>query len=174
MIRRPPRSTLFPYTTLFRSKHTARQWEKRRHRERSHRDDDGPCQEGNRGVQIEGPKHEGQRETQRRKCGEGRQTKQCECREVVVQAPKRPIHLSQRPRDEISRSGSQRQSSLQESLLTERTRSLPVPVDGVERAATNGPACGHHRPCRRLRTEAEWIKTPARSIILPATSVHPH
>src|SRR2546430_7001874 len=25
MIRRPPRSTLFPYTTLFRSKHLARQ-----------------------------------------------------------------------------------------------------------------------------------------------------
>src|SRR2546430_17704890 len=26
MIRRPPRSTLFPYTTLFRSPHTARAW----------------------------------------------------------------------------------------------------------------------------------------------------
>ena len=26
MIRRPPRSTLFPYTTLFRSELTARQW----------------------------------------------------------------------------------------------------------------------------------------------------
>src|SRR5690349_23497949 len=27
MIRRPPRSTLFPYTTLFRSRHANRQWE---------------------------------------------------------------------------------------------------------------------------------------------------
>src|SRR5947208_8242783 len=26
MIRRPPRSTLFPYTTLFRSAHAARRW----------------------------------------------------------------------------------------------------------------------------------------------------
>src|SRR2546426_9108438 len=30
MIRRPPRSTLFPYTTLFRSSLSAR-WEERRH-----------------------------------------------------------------------------------------------------------------------------------------------
>src|SRR5438034_2087642 len=28
MIRRPPRSTLFPYTTLFRSREVARCWEK--------------------------------------------------------------------------------------------------------------------------------------------------
>src|SRR3712207_8597764 len=26
MIRRPPRSTLFPYTTLFRSRHSCRSW----------------------------------------------------------------------------------------------------------------------------------------------------
>src|SRR5436309_12144237 len=26
MIRRPPRSTLFPYTTLFRSRHASRAW----------------------------------------------------------------------------------------------------------------------------------------------------
>src|SRR6266496_4820061 len=33
MIRRPPRSTLFPYTTLFRSEHRLGQWlEPRRHR----------------------------------------------------------------------------------------------------------------------------------------------
>src|SRR3712207_6931821 len=34
MIRRPPRSTLFPYTTLFRS---ARERERRRHRSARHR-----------------------------------------------------------------------------------------------------------------------------------------
>src|SRR5436189_3711828 len=28
MIRRPPRSTLFPYTTLFRSRHGARRWQR--------------------------------------------------------------------------------------------------------------------------------------------------
>src|SRR3712207_8520352 len=33
MIRRPPRSTLFPYTTLFRSR---RQWRERRRRARHH------------------------------------------------------------------------------------------------------------------------------------------
>src|SRR5215208_7514372 len=32
MIRRPPRSTLFPYTTLFRSRHRARQRHRRCHR----------------------------------------------------------------------------------------------------------------------------------------------
>src|SRR2546427_8261590 len=30
MIRRPPRSTLFPYTTLFRSKNFRRRWPRRR------------------------------------------------------------------------------------------------------------------------------------------------
>src|SRR2546421_9373918 len=35
MIRRPPRSTLFPYTTLFRSLPARRQAEGRRHRDRS-------------------------------------------------------------------------------------------------------------------------------------------
>src|SRR2546425_4413289 len=33
MIRRPPRSTLFPYTTLFRSHHDGRQLRRRRRRE---------------------------------------------------------------------------------------------------------------------------------------------
>src|SRR5689334_24861847 len=33
MIRRPPRSTLFPYTTLFRSRHDVRPGEGRRSRE---------------------------------------------------------------------------------------------------------------------------------------------
>src|SRR5258708_30324160 len=32
MIRRPPRSTLFPYTTLFRSRHPARHLLDKRHR----------------------------------------------------------------------------------------------------------------------------------------------
>src|SRR5689334_24660748 len=32
MIRRPPRSTLFPYTTLFRSPHDERVWRHRDHR----------------------------------------------------------------------------------------------------------------------------------------------
>src|SRR2546430_11278943 len=32
MIRRPPRSTLFPYTTLFRSLHVPRNGEQRQHR----------------------------------------------------------------------------------------------------------------------------------------------
>src|SRR3712207_8794093 len=40
MIRRPPRSTLFPYTTLFRSAGDARLLRRARHRRR-HRDD--PC-----------------------------------------------------------------------------------------------------------------------------------
>src|SRR5258705_1007836 len=31
MIRRPPRSTLFPYTTLFRSHRQDRQWRRSRH-----------------------------------------------------------------------------------------------------------------------------------------------
>src|SRR2546430_7781927 len=31
MIRRPPRSTLFPYTTLFRSKRPPRSWARRDH-----------------------------------------------------------------------------------------------------------------------------------------------
>src|SRR2546430_8471393 len=31
MIRRPPRSTLFPYTTLFRSSFVCCRWRKRRH-----------------------------------------------------------------------------------------------------------------------------------------------
>src|SRR2546422_8572374 len=31
MIRRPPRSTLFPYTTLFRSRSTGRGWDHQRH-----------------------------------------------------------------------------------------------------------------------------------------------
>src|SRR3712207_8542630 len=38
MIRRPPRSTLFPYTTLFRSIPPARCWERR---ERAHQRTDG-------------------------------------------------------------------------------------------------------------------------------------
>src|SRR5690349_23735997 len=32
MIRRPPRSTLFPYTTLFRSRHVGAERDRRRHR----------------------------------------------------------------------------------------------------------------------------------------------
>src|SRR3712207_8431358 len=35
MIRRPPRSTLFPYTTLFRSRGSWPAWARRRHRARS-------------------------------------------------------------------------------------------------------------------------------------------
>src|SRR2546430_8743072 len=41
MIRRPPRSTLFPYTTLFRSRRRAR-------RERRGQDDDAPRRLGDR------------------------------------------------------------------------------------------------------------------------------
>src|SRR6266480_6672845 len=37
MIRRPPRSTLFPYTTLFRSRGCARPWPGRRRRQRGSR-----------------------------------------------------------------------------------------------------------------------------------------
>src|SRR5260370_32405401 len=46
MIRRPPRSTLFPYTTLFRSKGNARCPEQSRigHPERRHREDNGESQ----------------------------------------------------------------------------------------------------------------------------------
>src|SRR2546430_5386529 len=41
MIRRPPRSTLFPYTTLFRSRAGCRARGRRRHR-RAHRQTGGP------------------------------------------------------------------------------------------------------------------------------------
>src|SRR3712207_7557531 len=44
MIRRPPRSTLFPYTTLFRSARTPRSWPRRGGR--------GPC----RGSGARGPR----------------------------------------------------------------------------------------------------------------------
>src|SRR3712207_8516414 len=43
MIRRPPRSTLFPYTTLFRSARTARE-----HRSRGSADGPGPDRPGGR------------------------------------------------------------------------------------------------------------------------------
>src|SRR5947207_9677817 len=47
MIRRPPRSTLFPYTTLFRSRPFA-QGERFRYRSRRHRDG-GRAAQGGRG-----------------------------------------------------------------------------------------------------------------------------
>src|SRR5258708_31820979 len=40
MIRRPPRSTLFPYTTLFRSARTRRLRSKRQHSQQAHLESD--------------------------------------------------------------------------------------------------------------------------------------
>src|SRR3712207_7373769 len=49
MIRRPPRSTLFPYTTLFRSLRGQRRQDGRQHREQhEHAEYDGPA----RGVHV--------------------------------------------------------------------------------------------------------------------------
>src|SRR3712207_8368181 len=45
MIRRPPRSTLFPYTTLFRSAHEPYHG----HEHREHAERDPPLEEGERG-----------------------------------------------------------------------------------------------------------------------------
>src|SRR3712207_7159208 len=52
MIRRPPRSTLFPYTTLFRS--AVRRVESGRRRERLVEDVDGPDVRGQVGVRPGG------------------------------------------------------------------------------------------------------------------------
>src|SRR2546427_5086810 len=45
MIRRPPRSTLFPYTTLFRSRHETAQHERRSGRHRADEPPGSPCTE---------------------------------------------------------------------------------------------------------------------------------
>src|SRR3712207_7816474 len=55
MIRRPPRSTLFPYTTLFRSRHPPGA-----HRRDDERDRHAPCQEAD--VSIECCVKRGERE----------------------------------------------------------------------------------------------------------------
>src|SRR3712207_7493504 len=48
MIRRPPRSTLFPYTTLFRSLHVGRRWARHQHTGPPHPDSGiwEPCRQG--------------------------------------------------------------------------------------------------------------------------------
>src|SRR3712207_6905530 len=59
MIRRPPRSTLFPYTTLFRSRHDRRPAARprRRHAARAARPaEDGAPLRGGRGVRALGRK----------------------------------------------------------------------------------------------------------------------
>src|SRR3989475_3783472 len=62
MIRRPPRSTLFPYTTLFRSVPEARHPADRRHQERAterraprvaaERDGDGPAKPDRKSTRL--------------------------------------------------------------------------------------------------------------------------
>src|SRR5258708_20786207 len=53
MIRRPPRSTLFPYTTLFRSPHQSPAHGRRPRRRRPARADPGPAQPAHRGRRAD-------------------------------------------------------------------------------------------------------------------------
>src|SRR5438876_5302235 len=53
MLRRPPRSTLFPYTTLFRSRLIEETVASKKRDPRDHADDVG-CPEGHRAEQKEG------------------------------------------------------------------------------------------------------------------------
>src|SRR3712207_8662883 len=61
MIRRPPRSTLFPYTTLFRSEHDERgerAGDDRQRQEEERRVEQDPDQLDNRGDHHEGDQHD--------------------------------------------------------------------------------------------------------------------
>src|SRR3712207_8492057 len=64
MIRRPPRSTLFPYTTLFRSSRPPSSLEP--HRERAPRDADGRVGDGeHRAGRRDDPRHGADRKSTR-------------------------------------------------------------------------------------------------------------
>src|SRR2546422_7767251 len=68
MIRRPPRSTLFPYTTLFRSHHHSRH---RQGKAAGGQGDRGRDGQGDRGRQEAPPRGEGDRKSTRRNSSHG-------------------------------------------------------------------------------------------------------